>query len=787
MAGGSGPFPAHCCCAAVFSGHFAGGRLRTVEGFFAALATSKETPAVKLVVRFFLPLFGALAVMALVLTPLADRMLAQWFRSDVEIRSRLVWNSVARPLSGLLAADNGGAITDLFNAVARDERVLAMGRCSAEGRLLEHSASWPPALACAPSLPPAQGAFVEDTVGGGPILSASFPLVDSAGRASRIIIVHDLSFVARRTAEAWAYMIAAIAALGAVSALVTIAMARLTLAGWLSSMRDSLARGADAPSDVRADPALAPVVDEIQQLLRDLDISRATSAGIRPDWNAASLRDAVRTELPNADLIVVSNREPYIHNTKADGRIEVQRPASGLVTALEPIIQACGGTWIAHGSGSADRAVVDQHDRVAVPPHEESYTLKRIWLSEAEERGYYYGFANEGLWPLCHISYVRPVFRQEDWEEYLAVNRRFAEAVVAEAKSDRPLVLVQDYHLALVPRFIREKLPHATIVTFWHIPWPNAEVFGICPWRQRILDGLLGSTVVGFHTQLHCNNFIESADRFLECHIDREESTVAVHGEAAAVRPYPISIAWPPAELAGQPPVPACREKIFAAYNLPDATRLAVGVERLDFTKGIPDRFRAVGFLLERVPEWRGRFVLLQIAAPSRSDLPAYRALREEAEAAAAEVNAKFGTADYQPIRLIVEHTEPADVFTLFRAADLCIVSSLHDGMNLVAKEFVAARDDDRGVLVLSTFAGASRELMEALIVNPFDARATAEAIDRALRMPDSEQRDRMQLMRATVSENNVYYWAGRMLLDAARLRKRARILETISRAKRRG
>lgn len=452
------------------------------------------------------------------------------------------------------------------------------------------------------------------------------------------------------------------------------------------------------------------------------------------------------------------------------------------MTALEPIVRACGGTWIAHGSGSADKAAVDNADRVQVPPEQPAYALRRIWLSPAEEEGYYFGLSNEGLWPLCHISFVRPVFRQSDWEQYKTVNRKFADAVVEEAQSDAPIVMVQDYHLALVPRMVRDQLPNATIITFWHIPWPNAEVFSICPWRYELLDGLLGSSVIGFHTQLHCNNFIETADRFIAGHIDRERSMVSLGGNSALIRPYPISIAWPPEPMVGQAPVETCRASVFERFSLAAETRLLVGVERFDFTKGIPDRFRAVEILLERHPEWRERFVLLQVAAPTRSKLPTYRALREEAEAVAAKVNQRFGTKTWQPILLAMEHFEPKEVYELFRAADACIVSSLHDGMNLVAKEFVAARDDERGVLILSTFAGASRELLEALIVNPFDARATADAIDDALRMDSDEQRDRMRLMRDIVSESNVFYWAGRMLLDGSRLRKRNKIMTNIAR-----
>jgi trehalose 6-phosphate synthase len=598
-----------------------------------------------------------------------------------------------------------------------------------------------------------------------------------------LVILNDMSFAASRSVSARLYLMGFLALLGVAAAGVTVLMAQLTLRGWIRSVRQSLQGTSPGPTQRAGDPQIAPVIAEIRQLLRDLDISRRTAAGIRVDWSPDSLRRVLENELPGVQILVVSNREPYVHMHAADGRAVLQRPASGLVTALEPIMRACRGTWVAHGSGTADRETVDVTDHIAVPPGDPIYTLRRIWLSDQEQEGYYYGLANEGIWPLCHITFVRPVFREPDWEQYVAVNRKFAEAVVKEAWREDPIVLVQDYHFALVPRMVRERLPHATIVTFWHIPWPNSELFGICPWREQILDGLLGSSILGFHTQLHCNNFVDTADRFMQSHIDREHATISIGGQNTLVRPYPISIAWPPAPLEGQAPVRECRAAVLARHQLPSDTLLGVGVERFDFTKGIPDRFRAVEIMLEKHPEWIGRFVLLQIAAPTRSRLAAYQEIQKEAETVAANINARFGRGSYKPIILVIQHHESEQVYELFRAADLCIVSSLHDGMNLVAKEFVAARDDERGVLILSTFAGASRELMEALIVNPFDARATADAIDTALRMSVEQQTERMHLMREFVSENNVYLWAGRMLLDVARIRKRVRIETNIAAA----
>ena len=472
-------------------------------------------------------------------------------------------------------------------------------------------------------------------------------------------------------------------------------------------------------------------------------------------------------------MIVVSNREPYIH-VKDGERIIVQHPASGMVTALEPVIRACSGVWIAHGSGNADRNVVDIHDRVQVPPRDPSYALRRVWLTAEEEQGYYYGFANEGMWPLCHLAFVRPAFRSEDWAQYVNVNTRFAHAIAREARSDNPVVFVQDYHFALVPRLVRERLPGATIALFWHIPWPNPETFGICPWRREVLLGLLQADIVGFHTRFHCQNFLATVDRFVESHIDYEHSTVTIGDHVCRVSAYPISIEWPPHWLERLAPIPQCRQQVFAKYGLAAGMRLGLGVERWDFTKGIVDRLLALERLLDAEPKWQGKLVFLQIAAPTRSRLPAYQELQKQTIAEAERINARFGNATYQPVVLVTEHQDPEIVYELYRASDFCLVNSLHDGMNLVAKEFVAARDDEDGVLILSTFTGASRELPEALIVNPFDLDETARSISQALSMPTEERRERMRLMRMTVKERNVFRWAGRiedlggLLLDRA-------------------
>jgi trehalose 6-phosphate synthase len=396
-----------------------------------------------------------------------------------------------------------------------------------------------------------------------------------------------------------------------------------------------------------------------------------------------------------------------------------------------------------------------------------------VWLTAGEEEGFYYGFSNEGLWPLCHLAYVRPAFRERDWQEYVQVNSRFASVVEKEAAGANPVILIQDFHFALLPKLIRDRGVHATIALFWHIPWPNAETFGVCPWKREILQHMVSADIIGFHTLYHCQNFLATLDRFIECQVDHENMTVTLQRHVCRICAYPISIEWPPRWLARTAEPPLARALIRERFGVGPEVRIGIGVERWDFTKGIIERFLALEVLFDKHPRWRGRLTFLQIAAPSRAKLPAYQALQQHTLAEAERINGKFASGDWKPIILVAEHQDPTRVFELYRAADFCLVNSLHDGMNLVAKEFVAAREDEDGVLILSTFAGASRELVEALLVNPFDVSETAAAIVAALEMPRDQRRKRMQLMRRTVSESNVYRWAGRMLMDVARIRQR--------------
>jgi trehalose 6-phosphate synthase len=735
----------------------------------------------RLSLRFVLPLVLALGIVAYAMGHLVDQFTLRWFVRDLDIRSSLIANTIREPLDEKLIAGNKAKIAQFFTRITQDERLFALGYCASPNSTIVVGGPFPPEIVCnsLSRWEQQNGHLLPSTQG--PLHVAVKPMDSETAPDAKLVLIHDMSFVTRRSEETKRYVFYFFLGLATLVSLITVVIAQLSWRGWVSGMR-ALLRGEGLirqPGVVAAKspPEFTPITRDLQRLIQELSNETRARDESQITWTADSLRAILRGELSGDDVIVISNREPYIHERRGD-RIEVQRPASGLVTALEPIMRACSGTWIAHGSGSADREVVDKHDRVAVPPDKPAYQIRRIWLTAEEEAGYYYGFANEGLWPLCHIAHVRPTFRSADWIQYEAVNRKFAKAAISEAKTKNPIILVQDYHLALVPRMIREELPEATIITFWHIPWPNPESFAICPWREEIVKGMLGSSIMGFHTQFHCNNFVDTVDRILEARVDRESFTVSLGGRLTAVRRYPISIDWPPAAEMLAKPVAVCRNEIRLANDLPAEHKLGIGVDRLDYTKGILERFHAIARLLELHPSWAGHFTFIQIAAPTRSGIDEYEHHETQVRTLASRINARFQRHGPPPIVLKIEHHDPREVYEHFRAADLCFVSSLHDGMNLVAKEFIAARDDERGTLILSQFTGAARELPEALIVNPYDADQCAAALHLALTMPEEEQRDRMRLMRGLIAEFNVYRWAGRMLLDAATMRRRGRLLD---------
>ncbi len=736
----------------------------------------------RLQLRFLIPLIVILSAAAYLALPLMDGLTLRWFARDLSMRGMLVANALSESIADAVPDPRGRKLQALFNRAVQDERLVAIGLCSTGKKLLHRTGNFPKDLDCAQAERIAAEPDPLLRIGGGPVHVGVYPVTAESGNVGEMVLLQDLSFIERRSKDTRQYLIILIASLGGVIALVTMIVAQLSWRGWVSGTR-ALLRGEGLVRPlVGTAPELGPVAAELRARLRELEDEYRRAQGPETEWTAQRLQSLLRTQLRGDEVIVVSNREPYIHEKKGDQAV-VRRPASGLVTAVEPVMRACSGTWIAHGSGSADREAVDQHDRVSLPPGQNEYQLRRLWLTPQEEQGYYYGFANEGLWPLCHVAHVRPVFRESDWQCYQAVNQRFADAVVAEARSEDPVVLVQDYHFALLPAMVRKKLPRATILTFWHIPWPNPESFGICPWRREILEGMLGSTILGFHTRFHCKNFIETVDRYLEARIEHEHSSISFQGADTFVESYPISIEWPtPAATRQWPPVDQCRRDVYERLEIPLDHRLAVGVDRFDYTKGILERLHAVERMLEKHPEWLGRFTFVQVAAPSREVLEEYRAFQDRITQVSQRINERFRDPSGPVVRLLSTHHEHAAVNELYRAADVCLVTSLHDGMNLVCKEFVAARDDERGVLILSRFAGAAREMPEALIVNPYHVEETADALHRALTMPEPEQRERMASLRTTVREFNVYRWAGRMLSDAGRWRLRERIAERVQR-----
>ena len=730
----------------------------------------------RLQLRFLVPLVLTLVAAAYLALPLMDGLTLRWYTRDLSLRGSLVANALSDSVADALAHPQATQLQMLFNRAVQDERLVAIGLCSVDGRLLNRTAAYPASLSCRTARESAAGNEPLLQLEGGSVQVGFYPVTAQSGRVADLVLLHDHSFIERRSQDTRRYLVILIAVLGGTIAVITVIVAQLSWRGWVSGTR-ALLRGEGLLRPlVQPRPELEPIAVDLRIRLRDLEDEIRRANGASAPWNPERLRSLLRTTLRGDEMIVVSNREPYIHEHTPQG-IVVRRPASGLVTAVEPVMRACSGTWIAHGSGDADREVVDAGDHVPLPPGRAEYTLRRIWLSPEEEQGYYYGFSNEGLWPLCHVAHVRPVFRESDWQAYRAVNQRFADAVVEEARSKDPVILVQDYHFALLPAMIRARLPGATVLSFWHIPWPNPESFGICPWRDEILEGMLGSTILGFQTRFHCKNFIETVDRYIEARIEHENSIISFRNEDTLVESYPISIEWPPALAVSQlPSVEQCRTRVFARLGIEPGVKLAVGVDRLDYTKGIIERIRAVECLLEKRPEWIGRFAFVQVAAPSRAALDEYRLFHDRLVKVAEDINSRFGGPGYRPVHLLVRHYEHEAVTELFRAADVCMVTSLHDGMNLVCKEFVASREDEHGVLILSSFAGAAREMTEALIVNPYHAEECADVLHKALTMPEAEQRERMASLRMTVREFNVYRWAGRMLTDAGRWRMRQRV-----------
>jgi trehalose 6-phosphate synthase len=734
----------------------------------------------KLSLRFVLPLIVVLAIMAYVLLPLVDELTLSWFKRDLDTRSSLVGITIQDGLIPLVQNKERIHIIKLFDRAIQDERLLAMGFCNLDGKVIYKTKLFPSFLSTDELSLEADGTGKVFNEPGGAIHVSSIVIGDDKQSYGHLILVHDMSFIKRRSASTKQYIFYTFLILGILTSLVTVIVANISWRGWMSGIRALMSgEGLLRPITSVKSPELIPIFKDLKKMIRDLESDRIMRNTTQLNWDQESLKNILRKELFEDEVIVVSNRQPYAHMKEGD-EIKIQNPASGVVTALEPVVRACSGTWIAHGNGSADREVTDRNGHFYCPPGSKEYRLRRVWLNEEEENGYYYGFSNEGLWPLCTIVHVRPTFRKEDWEIYKRVNKKFADAVIQEAKTKDPVILIQDYHFTLLPKMIREKLPRATIIMFWHIPWPNPEVFSICPWKEEILEGMLGSTTIGFHIQFHCNNFLETVDRFMECRIDNETMAVSFNKKLTFIRNYPISIEWPHKTNQDTKLVSQSRDAVIKLHQLPQEIKIGIGIDRMDYTKGLQEKLLSIGKFFELYPEWIGKMVFIQIASPTRTRIETYQNFSNRVNELANEINARFGSDHYKPVILLPYYHERSEIMAYMKAADFCFISSLHDGMNLVAKEFISSRSDEKGVLILSQFAGASRELSEALIINPYDFEQCADSILTALTMNEEEQSERMKIMRGVVKEFNIFRWAGRMLLDAGQNRRRQKFRERL-------
>ncbi len=740
--------------------------------------------------KIVLPLIVSVASVSLLFAAYQVRTQKRILRNDLSRRAEVLGESLqdnAEPLLDHTPNKNLQRLVERFGkrehlkgVAVYDESGAALAMTSGLGLVLR---SRPGAAAKAAERDAGYGEYL--TIQESAMHIYALPLHRDAEIAGTLVLLHDATYIDEQVSRTLRDSL-----LNAVIQTLLISGLALVLVRW--TFTDPLARTAKWLQTLRTGQTHAPPMapqgeifdqlhQEVRHLAQDLNAARATAeeeARLRDSnaslWTAERLRVSVRNKLQEKPLFVVSNREPYLHVfSEKDRSIGIIVPASGLVTALEPVLLACDGTWIAHGSGSADRELVDAHDHLRVPPDHPSYTLRRVWLSAEEEKGYYEGFANEGLWPLCHVAHTRPIFRPEDWQHYQEVNRRFADAVLQEMEgTESPILLAQDYHFALLPRMVKEARPDARVAIFWHIPWPNPEVFGICPWQRELIEGLLGADLIGFQVQSHCNNFLETVDRALEALTEWDRFAVNRKGHVTRVRPYPISVAFPENSNRTTESRNAGVERAAICAELGiEASLLGVGVDRVDYTKGILERFRGIEHFLGLHPEYQRRFAFVQIGAPSRTDIRRYREFLEEVSEEAERINGRFQAGRWKPIVFIKKHHSHEEIARYYHAASLCLVTSLHDGMNLVAKEFVASRDDERGVLVLSTFTGAAHELSDALLVNPYDIEQLADAIYRAIEMPEDQQSLRMQRMRQNVREHNVFRWAANLLSDLTEIR----------------
>jgi len=706
---------------------------------------------------------------------------------EVESRSALLAESFRESVRNNLESKNHAGLQRMADKFQSQKQLEGVAIYDAAGNRIVSSSALTPVMAFHKNA-------LEALLKNGQENAATYAMADkkmflyslsvtlSGVETARIVLFTNISYIDYDLFKIWKRTLIRLLAQMILISLVTLMVVRWTfvnpivqLADWMKKLRTDEISGHTPPLN---GDIFAPITREATSLATNLLAARRAAqneARMRHEgeslWTPERLKEHIRIKMGGRPLFTVSNREPYMH-LREGKEIRTIIPAGGLVTALDPIMKASGGTWVAHGSGEADFEVVDKNNRIKVPPDEPAYYLRRVPLTKEEEDGYYYGFSNEGIWPLCHIAHIRPIFRKEDWNYYYEVNKKFAKTVLEEIEGVKePCILVQDYHFTLLPGMIKKARPDARVAVFWHIPWPNPETFGICPWQKEIVMGLLGADLLGFQTQFYCNNFLDTVDRTIESRINWEHFSVQKEGHMTNVKPFPISIDFSQpdkeAREAGQKPDP----KIMLREMGPKAEHIGVSVDRIDYTKGMLERVKAVERFLEKYPQYVGKFSLFQLGAPSRTHIPQYHKFLSELNSEVDRINWRFKAKNWKPIVFLEKHHDHKEIRKFYKIADVCMVTSLHDGMNLVAKEFVAARDDNSGVLILSRFAGASRELKDALIINPYDIEQMADAIYFSLNMPQVEITERMTRMRQDLHDNNVYKWASNLTEELMKLR----------------
>jgi len=741
----------------------------------------------RITLRLIVSLIVVVVFVALVSTWVNVRQEKAKLYEEVQSRSALLAESFKESVRNNLEAENHAGLQKLADKFQSQKQLEGVAIYDAAGARIISSSALTPALAVNREavnalLKKRQDETLTCVMADKIMFLYPISITLKGGEAARIVLFTNVSYIDYDLFKIWKRTLIRLLAQMILISLVTLMVVKWTfvnpitqMAEWMKTLRIG---GSHSHVPPFKGDIFAPIAEEATTLATNLQTARHAAqneARLRHEgeslWTPERLKEHIKITMGGRPLFVVSNREPYMH-LKEGKDIRTIMPAGGLVTALDPILKAAGGTWVAHGSGEADFEVTDEKNRIKVPPEEPAYSLRRVPLTKEEEDGYYYGFSNEGIWPLCHIAHIRPIFRKEDWKYYYDVNKKFSETVLEEIEEVKePCVLIQDYHFTLLPGMIKAARPDARVAVFWHIPWPNPEAFGICPWQKELVLGLLGADLIGFQTQFYCNNFLDTVDRTIESRIDWEHFSVQKEGHITMVKPFPISVAFQQPDKDGKTPAVKPEPRSVLKEMGLKAEYLGVSVDRIDYTKGMLERVKTVERFLEKYPEYVKKFTLIQLGAPSRTHIPQYHGFLAELHAEVDRINWKFKAKDWKAIIFLEKHHDRREITKFYKIADACLVTSLHDGMNLVAKEFVAAREDLGGVLILSRFAGASRELKNALIVNPYDIEQMADAVYYSLTMSKAEIEERMARMRQNLHENNIYKWAANLTEELVKLR----------------